>query len=257
MANRVRAKKSFGQHFLVDPNIAEKIARSIPDSSIPLLEIGPGMGMLTRYLINRPNELKLVELDLESVRYLREQYPEFPPDHLIYNDFLKLNLETLFIQPFGIVGNFPYNISSQILFRMLECRHQIPMLCGMFQKEVAQRIVSPHGTSDYGILSVLIQTWYDAKLLFTVNNKVFAPPPKVQSAVILLTRKNPGPRIDDPILFTRIVKAAFNQRRKMLKNPLESIFHVQPITKFGHMRAEQLSIQDFILLYNELKTQLL
>ncbi len=252
----VRAKKSLGQHFLNDANIAAKIAASIPDATLPMLEIGPGMGMLTQFLQERFSYLKLIELDGESVAYLRQRFPSIPPENLIHADFLKTDLSQLFPDEYGLVGNFPYNISSQILFRLIEYRDRIPVLCGMFQKEVAQRIVAGSGNKTYGILSVLMQTWYDAKILFFVSEKVFSPPPKVQSAVILLTRKKEPLWLNDPDLYIRIVKTVFNQRRKMLKNPLTSMFHFPVQTSFNSCRAKQLSLQDFEILYDEMRQQL-
>lgn len=251
----VRAKKSLGQHFLTDHNIAEKIARSVPDSDLPLLEIGPGMGMLTQFLLKKPNELKVIEIDAESVAFLRQRFQDLPEQNILHADFLTMPPDQIFHQQFGVVGNFPYNISSQILFRMLEFRSSIPMLCGMFQKEVAQRVVAGNGNKTYGILSVLIQTWYDARILFNVSEKVFNPPPKVQSAVILLSRKPDPPLIGNPGLYIRIVKAAFNQRRKMLKNPLSSHFRFPVNTSFNSCRAEQLSLDDFKKLYDEMVLQ--
>ncbi|HRZ41162.1 MAG TPA: 16S rRNA (adenine(1518)-N(6)/adenine(1519)-N(6))-dimethyltransferase RsmA [Bacteroidales bacterium] len=251
----VRAKKSLGQHFLTDHNIAGKIAQSVPDSGLPLLEIGPGMGMLTRFLLEKPNELKVIEIDSESVAYLKQRFQDFPAQNILHADFLTIHPDEIFQQEFGVVGNFPYNISSQILFRVLEFRSRIPLLCGMFQKEVAQRVVAGHGSKTYGILSVLIQTWYDARILFPVSEKVFNPPPKVQSAVILLTRKNNPPLIGDPDLYIRMVKAAFNQRRKMLKNPLSAHFRIPVNTSYNSCRAEQLSLEDFKKLYDEIVWQ--
>ncbi|MFO7722009.1 MAG: 16S rRNA (adenine(1518)-N(6)/adenine(1519)-N(6))-dimethyltransferase RsmA [Bacteroidales bacterium] len=257
MDNRVTPKKSFGQHFLHDKNIAAKIAAAIPDQSIPLLEIGPGMGMLTQFLLERPNQLKVIEIDHESVKYLEQHFPQLLPDALIRQDFLSAQLPAIYPGEFGIIGNFPYNISSQILFRTIEHQQQIPVLCGMFQKEVAERIASGHGNKQYGILSVLLQTWYDVKLLFTVNENVFTPPPKVKSAVILISRKPEQPGIEDPALFIRIVKAAFNQRRKMLRNAIASGFGSEIRFPFETLRAEQLSVEQYFELYQIIRKQLI
>jgi 16S rRNA (adenine1518-N6/adenine1519-N6)-dimethyltransferase len=252
----VTPKKSLGQHFLHDKNIAAKIAGAIPDRSVPLLEIGPGMGMLTQFLLERPNPLKVIEIDRESVQYLEEHFPQLLPDALIREDFLKADLKAIYPGQFGIIGNFPYNISSQILFRMIESHEQIPVLCGMFQKEVAERIACSHGSKQYGILSVLLQTWYDVKLLFSVSESVFTPPPKVKSAVILVTRKAEQPAISHPAIFIRIVKAAFNQRRKMLRNAITAGFGPGIRFPYETYRAEQLSVEQYLELYEIIREQL-
>jgi 16S rRNA (adenine1518-N6/adenine1519-N6)-dimethyltransferase len=207
----VRAKKHLGQHFLRDENIAENIAKALPAGTSNVLEIGPGMGVLTKYLIQNPEiSLKVVEIDTESVAYLHKNYPELT---VISDDFLKMNLVDLFDREFAVIGNFPYNISSQILFRVLEDRNSIPCVVGMFQKEVAERIASKHGNKTYGILSVLLQAFYDIEYLFTVHEHVFSPPPKVKSAVIRLIRNQRESLNCDEKLFFKVVKTAFNQRR--------------------------------------------
>jgi 16S rRNA (adenine1518-N6/adenine1519-N6)-dimethyltransferase len=257
MKDLVQPKKHLGQHFLNDRNIAARIADAIPDNQIPLLEIGPGMGMLTGFLLQRPNPLKLVEIDKESVAWLKDHYPQIDANDLIQHDFLKLDLSEIYQEPFGIVGNFPYNISSQILFSLVENHQSIPLLCGMFQKEVAERIAVKSGNKQYGILSVLLQTWYEVKLLFIVNQQSFSPPPKVLSGVVLITRKPVPPPVSDQKLYIRIVKAAFSQRRKMLKNSMLTGFRADVRFSFETLRAEQLSVDDYITLYHEIKPQLI
>ena len=253
---QVRAKKFLGQHFLTDLSIAQRIADTLSSAKCPVLEIGPGMGVLTQYLIKNPNiQLTAIEIDRESVAYLREWYPEL---HLIEGDFLKADLSTIFpTGPFCVIGNYPYNISSQIFFKVLEYRDRIPVCSGMIQKEVALRLAAKPGKKDYGILSVLLQAYYDIEYLFTVGNHVFSPPPKVESAVIRLTR-NQRERLDcDEQLFKRIVKAVFNQRRKMLRVSLRQVFDggQQPdkvffTHPFMTRRPEQLTIEEFVELTN-------
>lgn len=247
----VRPKKHLGQHFLKDVNIARKIVLSLHDN-YNVLEIGPGTGILTKYLLETPQiNLKLIEVDKESVNYLSLQYPEIK-EQIYFADFLASDLKVLFSDRFSVIGNFPYNISTQILFKVLDYRSQITEVVGMFQKEVAVRIASGPGTKDYGILSVLMQAFYKIEYLFTVNESVFIPPPKVKSAVIRFTR-NAVEKLDcDEKLFFRIVKTAFNQRRKTLRNALSSFkFNSDPaITILLTKRAEQLFVQDFIFLAN-------
>ncbi len=250
----VRAKKALGQHFLVDLNIARKIAYAMSggtaEQPAPLLEVGCGMGVLTRFLLEREDVITYgAEIDSESVAYLHDHYPAFTP-RLMEGDFLKMNLGELFPSGVRIIGNFPYNISSQIFFKVLENRALVPECVGMIQKEVAVRLAEPPGSKEYGILSVLLQAWYDIEYLFTVNETVFNPPPKVKSAVIRLKR-NGVERLDcDETLFIKVVKASFNQRRKMIRNSLKAVFgnfggEEHP---FFSKRAEQLSVQDFIRL---------
>lgn len=244
----VRPKKSLGQHFLTDHNIARKIADAMPDSGLPLLEIGPGTGMLTQYLLQKPDtSLLVIEIDQEAADALLFQ-KLIRPEQLVHADILKLNLNEVQSGSFNIIGNFPYNISSQIFFKVLEHKHQVETVVCMIQKEVAQRIASPPGSKEYGILSVLLQTYYDIEYLFTVSEHVFFPPPKVKSGVIRLTRKAVFPTGYNEELFFRIVKTAFNQRRKMLGNALKSLIppdkSLDPA--FSQKRAEQLGFEDFL-----------
>ncbi len=248
----VRAKKHLGQHFLRDENIARKIAESLKhtDRYNKVLEVGPGMGMLTKYLLANENyETSVIEIDRESVAYLEANYPQLK-ERIISKDFLKYDLSQSFNEPFAIIGNFPYNISTQILFKGLEHRNLVPEMVGMFQKEVAQRLASKPGSKVYGIISVLLQAWYKIEYLFSVSQHVFNPPPKVQSGVIRLTRNNVNELACDEKLFVEVVKAAFNQRRKTLRNALHP-FDIIPGNE-GHvfftMRAEQLSVEEFIQL---------
>lgn len=252
MNHTVKPKKKLGQHFLNDKNIATKIAGSIPLKDLPLLEIGPGMGMLTGCLLTRDNPLKVIEIDEESVDYLKNNFQKLNDNQIIHADFLQTDLNSFFGQPFGIVGNFPYNISSAILFSLIEYRPLVPLLCGMFQKEVAQRIAAPHGNKQYGILSVLLQTWFDVQYLFSVSEHVFTPPPAVQSGVVLITIKENSPDIPDAPFYIRMVKAAFNQRRKMLRNALSVVTRPHYASPFLSLRAEQLSVDDFVELYQHL-----
>lgn len=245
---KVKAKKHLGQHFLKDENIARRIADSLSSQS-SVLEIGPGMGVLTKYLLNNPlvSELKVVEIDKESVEYLKENYPVLVPN-LIDGDFLKMNLNEIFPEQYAVMGNFPYNISNQILFKLFENHNKINQLVGMFQKEVAERVVASSGSKTYGILSVLLSAFYDREYLFTVNEDVFAPPPKVKSAVIRLIRNDVKQLDCDETLFVRIVKTAFNQRRKMLRSALKPLgFSLEKIEdSLLTLRAEQLTTEQFI-----------
>ena len=255
---QVRPKKNLGQHFLTDLNIAKRIADTVdacPD--IPVLEIGPGMGVLTQYLVEKPREVKAVEIDDESVRYLNEKFPKLR-DNIIGDDFLKMDLCQVFDgKPFVLTGNYPYDISSQIFFKMLDYKNLIPCCTGMIQREVAQRIASRPGSKQYGILSVMIQAWYDTEYLFTVDEDVFNPPPKVKSAVIRMTRNGVEDLGCDEALFKRVVKTVFNQRRKMLRVSLKPLFNKEtmPSPEFfaGDMmtkRPEQLAVADFVNLTN-------
>ena len=240
----VRPKKNLGQHFLTDQNIARKIVDSLGPEIPDVLEIGPGTGVLTQYLLQR-NEINLhvIEIDRESVAYLKQHFPQLI--NIYEEDFLKAGIENRFSEKFNIIGNFPYNISSQIFFRILTVRNRVPEVVGMVQKEVAERIASKHGTKSYGILSVLLQAFYNIEYLFTVGEHVFLPPPKVKSAVIRLKRNSVESLPCDEKLFTSVVKAAFNQRRKMLRNSLRNICGEVP-EKFAEKRPEQLSVSDFI-----------
>lgn len=252
----VRAKKALGQHFLTDLNIARKICDSLSGGTsaapCPVLEVGCGMGVLTQFLLRRDDIVTWgAEIDSESVAYLHAHYPEFAP-RLIEGDFLRMNLRERFPDGLRIIGNFPYNISSQIFFKVLENRDLVPECVGMIQREVAVRLAEPPGSKEYGILSVLLQAWYDIEYLFTVNETVFNPPPKVKSAVIRL-RRNATERLGcDERLFVRVVKASFGQRRKMIRNSLKSVFGDFGGAEhpFFTRRAEQLSVADFVELTN-------
>jgi len=251
----VRPKKHLGQHFLHDQNIAGKIAGSLSGLSANVLEIGPGTGILTQHLLQNKNlKLKAIEIDLESIDYLKANYPEFG-ENIIHADFLKSNLNDIFSDPFAIIGNFPYNISSQIFFKVLDNRNLVPEVVGMVQKEVAERIAAPPGNKTYGIMSVLLQAWYNIEYLFTVNENVFTPPPKVKSAVIRLSRNQKQTLECDEILFTAVVKTAFNQRRKTLRNALSSIIKDKDTAALPFMseRAERLSVDDFVKLASSLQ----
>ncbi|MCQ2339762.1 MAG: 16S rRNA (adenine(1518)-N(6)/adenine(1519)-N(6))-dimethyltransferase RsmA [Paludibacteraceae bacterium] len=250
----VRAKKSFGQHFLKDLGVARRIAETAPAGRI--LEIGPGMGVLTQFLLSNPQiQLTAIELDSESVQYLHEWYPEL---HLIEGDFLKLDLNQLYPEgDFCVIGNYPYNISSQIFFKVLDYKDRIPVCSGMIQKEVAERLASGPGNKAYGILSVLLQAWYDIEYLETVPEHVFAPPPKVKSAVIRMKRNNRKSLGCDEQLFKSVVKAAFNQRRKQMRNSLQQLAGKgNPILEENIFtrRPEQLSVEEFIHLTNLLQS---
>ena len=246
--SKVRAKKHLGQHFLKDLEIARDIAHSLSlNNYSKVLEIGPGMGVLTQFLIPLDTETFVIEIDKESVSYLKKYYPELD-NHLIEGDFLKLPLQEIFKEPIAIIGNFPYNISSQILFKAIDHKDLIPEIVGMFQKEVAERVVSPPGSKKYGIISVLLQCYYDVEYLFTVDETVFNPPPKVKSAVIRL-RRNDRDKLDcDEKKFIQVVKTAFGQRRKTLRNALKSLNLVDENTasQYLSLRAEQLSVEDFM-----------
>lgn len=253
---KVRAKKHLGQHFLNDENIAGKIADTLTVQGYDeVLEIGPGMGVLTKYLLKKNVRTHVVEIDPESVAYLKEHYPELS-GRIISEDFLKYDVrEVLKDKPFAIIGNFPYNISSQILFKTLEMRDQVPEFSGMFQKEVAERVCEKEGSKTYGILSVLVQAFYDAEYLFTVSEQVFTPPPKVKSGVLRLRRKEDFRLPCNEKLFFRIVKTAFGQRRKTLRNSLKTLGLsdiLKEDTIFGQ-RPEQLSVQDFIRLTQKIE----
>lgn len=252
MKKEVKAKKYLGQHFLTDEQIALDIVKALTDKcqTQAVLEIGPGMGVLTKSLLNHKTfDTYAIDLDKESIQYLKEFYPTLG-DKLIEGDFLRLNLLEIIKQPFSIIGNFPYNISSQIVFKMLENREYIPLMVGMFQKEVGIRLASGAGNKDYGILSVLTQAYYDVEYLFTVHEHVFNPPPKVKSGVVRFIRKPIPPDVNEKA-FVKVVKAGFNQRRKKLRNALHQ-FHVkdeilQP-SGFLDKRAEELTYSDFISL---------
>ena len=270
----VKPKKFLGQHFLKDLKIAQAIADTVdacPD--IPVLEVGPGMGVLTQYLLEKGRKLKVAEIDYESVAYLRTTYPQLEPD-IVEDDFLQMNLSRLFDgEPFVLTGNYPYNISSQIFFKMLDNKELIPCCTGMIQKEVAERIAAKPGNKIYGILSVLIQAWYNVEYLFTVSEDVFNPPPKVKSAVIRMTRNETQELGCDERLFKQVVKMTFNQRRKMMRGSLKPLFaqydgqkraagetpkdHAEFLSgELFTKRPEQLSVQQFIELTNAVKAEI-
>lgn len=255
-SNRVRPKKSLGQHFLTDMSIAGRIAETLlpadrPDlCRLPVLEVGPGTGVLTQFILRQDRQLKAVELDSESVEYLRTNYPSLD---LIEADFLKMPLDDIFPGQFALTGNYPYNISSQIFFRLLEYKERIPLCTGMLQREVAQRICAAPGGKDRGILSVLLQAWYDCEYLFTVDEHVFNPPPKVKSGVIRLIRNDVTDLGCDAALFRRVVKTTFGMRRKTLRNSVGSMVGKDsPILADPIMtkRPEQLSVSEFVALTN-------
>lgn len=245
-------KKSLGQHFLKDEQMCRKIVQALP--VVPgqqVLEVGPGAGAITKYLLELPDiHFRAVELDTEKVQYLEQTYPAIR-GKIIHQSFLDMPVP--FEGPFSVIGNFPYNISTQIMFRVLEWKEQVPQVVGMFQKEVAQRIAAGHGNKDYGILSVLIQAWYKVEYLFEVHEQCFMPPPKVKSAVIRLTRLEQPFDIASERKFFTLVKTAFNQRRKQLRNPLKGLFdktHLQD--SIFSKRAEQLSVADFAALSHKM-----
>ena len=262
----VRPKKFLGQHFLTDLSTARAIADTVDACpELPVLEVGPGMGVLTQFLLPKNRPLKVVEIDFESVAYLRRSFPQLE-EQIIEDDFLKMHLERTFGgQPFVLTGNYPYNISSQIFFKMLDNRSLIPCCTGMIQKEVAERLAAAPGCKAYGILSVLVQLWYDVEYLFTVEPGVFNPPPKVKSAVVRLTRNERNDCGCDERLLKRVVKTTFNQRRKMLRGSLRPLLSqltaetgLQPdttdflSTENLTRRPEQLSVNEFIALTNEI-----
>lgn len=256
----VRPKKFLGQHFLKDLHVAQAIADTVdacPD--IPVLEVGPGMGVLTQYLLPKGRGLKVVELDFESVAYLREHFPQLG-EGIIEQDFLKMRLDEVFGgSPFVLTGNYPYNISSQIFFKMLEYKDLIPCCTGMVQKEVAERMAAHPGKKTYGILSVLLQAWYSVEYLFTVDEHVFNPPPKVKSAVIRMTRNDTRELGCSEKLFRQIVKTTFNQRRKTLRNSISPVLdRANPLCAdpIFDKRPEQLSVEDFIGLTNRVEKAL-
>lgn len=256
----VKPKKFLGQHFLKDLSIAKDIADTVDECpGLPILEVGPGMGVLTQFLMEKGREVKVVELDFESVAYLRENFPALE-GNIIEDDFLKLKLEKLFDgRPFVLTGNYPYNISSQIFFKMLDYKDLIPCCTGMIQKEVAERIAAGPGSKTYGILSILIQAWYKVEYLFTVHEHVFNPPHKVKSAVIRMTRNETKELGCNERLFKLIVKTTFNQRRKTLRNSISSILEKgNPLSNdpVFNKRPEQLSVQEFIELTNRVETAL-
>ena len=259
----VKPKKNLGQHFLTDLSIAKRITDTVDACpEIPVLEIGPGMGVLTQYLVEKPRVVKAVEIDAESVAYLYERFPKLH-ENILGEDFLQMDLTQIFDgKQFVLTGNYPYDISSQIFFKMLDYKDLIPCCTGMIQREVALRMAAAPGSKAYGILSVLIQAWYDVEYLFTVDENVFNPPPKVKSAVIRMTRNDVTDIGCDEQLFKRVVKTVFNQRRKMLRVSLRQIFNNgKPTDGFYEQdimtkRPEQLSIPQFVELTNMVEEQL-
>ena len=256
----VKPKKFLGQHFLKDLKVAQDIADTVDSQpELPVLEVGPGMGVLTQFLVKKERTVKVVEVDYESVAYLREAFPSLE-DHIIEDDFLKMNLNRTFDgNPFVLTGNYPYNISSQIFFKMLDNKELIPCCTGMIQKEVAERIAAGPGSKTYGILSVLIQAWYEVEYLFTVSEHVFNPPPKVKSAVIRMTRNQTRDLGCNEKLFKQVVKTTFNQRRKTLRNSIKPILGKESSIlqdEIFNKRPEQLSVQQFVELTNMVEKEL-
>lgn len=250
----VRPKKALGQHFLTDQGVAQRIAHTLADfTQYPVLEIGPGMGVLTRWLLEMGVDLKVVEIDTESVDYLGRNFPELK-GRIIEGDFLQMNLTDIYgSQPFCIIGNYPYNISSQIFFKLLDYKHQVPCCSGMLQKEVAERLAAKEGGKTRGILSVLLQAWYDVEYLFTVSEHVFCPPPKVKSGVIRLVRNSRTELPCSERLFRTVVKTTFGQRRKTLRNSIKPLLPPGaplPESELLALRPEQLSVDQFFVLTN-------
>ncbi|WP_312825642.1 16S rRNA (adenine(1518)-N(6)/adenine(1519)-N(6))-dimethyltransferase RsmA [Epilithonimonas sp.] len=254
----VRAKKHLGQHFLTDQNIARNIVDSLSlEGYKKVLEVGPGMGVLTKFLLQKDAEIYVAEIDQESIVYLKKHYPKLEEQHFV-GDFLKINIPEVFNEELAVIGNFPYNISSQILFKIIDNYTLIPEMSGMFQKEVAERTAAKPRTKDYGILSVLVQAYYDVEYLFTVHENVFNPPPKVKSGVIRMTRNQKEGLAGNEILFKQIVKAGFGQRRKKMSNALKVLGIPENLKShpFLNIRAEELSVADFIAFANEWKENL-
>jgi len=245
----VKPKKHLGQHFLKNASIAEQIAHSLTGHGhyATLIEIGPGTGALTQHLLKLPYTTWVSEIDIESIAYLHQHYPELRP-RILGEDFLAMNLQNKFEEKIAVIGNFPYNISSQILFHVLDHKNQVTELVGMFQKEVAMRVSNPPGGKEYGILSVLIQAWYDVEYLFTVNEEEFIPPPKVKSGVIRMKRNTIDDLGCDEVMFKRVVKTAFNQRRKTLRNSLKSLLPQGFENEMLQLRPERLTVAQFIQL---------
>lgn len=257
----VTAKKRLGQHFLVDLTIARDIADTVDICpGTPILEVGPGMGVLTQFLLEKQRELKVVEIDEESVAYLRHNLTALQEENIIPDDFLKMHLDRVFDgEQFMLIGNYPYNISSQIFFKMLDYKEYIPFCSGMIQKEVGERLAAAPGSKAYGILSILIQLWYDVVYLFTVDENVFSPPPKVKSAVVRMKRNKREELECDESLFKKIVKGTFNQRRKKLRNSIQQIVGKNSTLLSDPIldkRPEQLSIEDFIELTKRVEKEL-
>ncbi len=251
---QVKPKKALGQHFLTDLSIADRIAATLDEyKGVPIIEVGPGMGVLTRYLLDRGHDLTVVEIDTESVDYLNRYFPELS-GRVLEEDFLKMDLASkVGNKPFCVIGNYPYNISSQIFFKVLDFKDSVTCCSGMLQKEVAERLAAPPGNKTRGILSVLLQAWYDVEYLFTVSEHVFNPPPKVKSGVVKLTRNSVTDLGCDERLFKTVVKTSFGQRRKTLRNSLKSLLPAGmtiPDNPMFALRPEQLSVEQFIELTN-------
>ena len=256
MRSPVKPKKFLGQHFLKDLDIARRIADTVKDyGGMPILEIGPGTGVLTQFLLSAGHDLTVVEIDRESVAYLRAHFPALD-GRILEEDFLKMPLDRIFPDRFCVIGNYPYNISSQIFFKVLDYKDRIPCCSGMIQKEVAERMASGPGNKDYGILSVLMQAWYDIEYLFTVSEQVFDPPPKVKSAVIRMTRNRVTDLGCSERLFKQVVKTSFNQRRKTLRNSLKPLLGKDcPLleNELFDKRPEQLSVEQFVALTRDIE----
>jgi 16S rRNA (adenine1518-N6/adenine1519-N6)-dimethyltransferase len=250
---KVKAKKHLGQHFLIDLNIAQKIVNALPQDDLTILEIGPGTGVLTQYMIEKDN-FTAFDIDMESIELLKQKYPQFS-DKIHFQDFLEADLNPFAAKgKFKVIGNFPYNISTQIMFRVLEHRADVSALVGMFQKEVAVRIAEKPGSKAYGILSVLLQAFYKIEYLFTVSEHVFNPPPKVKSAVIRLTRNATEKLNCNEDLFIKVVKASFNQRRKTVRNSVKVLSGNSVVdSPYMDKRAEQLSVEEFVSLTNSIE----
>lgn len=251
---QVKPKKALGQHFLTDLSIADRIAATLDEyKGVPIIEVGPGMGVLTRYLLDRGHDLTVVEIDTESVDYLNRYFPELS-GRVLEEDFLKMDLASkVGNKPFCVIGNYPYNISSQIFFKVLDFKDSVTCCSGMLQKEVAERLAAPPGNKTRGILSVLLQAWYDVEYLFTVSEHVFNPPPKVKSGVVKLTRNSVTDLGCDERLFKTVVKTSFGQRRKTLRNSLKSLLPAGmtiPDNPMFALRPEQLRVEQFIELTN-------
>ena len=256
--DNIRAKKHLGQHFLHDDNTAQKIVDALKSNCNTVIEVGPGMGVLTKKLLLKSiPSFYVVEIDTESVEYLKENYPALTPN-ILEADFLKMDLSAIASSDLAIIGNFPYNISTQIMFKILEHRNAVVEVVGMFQKEVAQRIACKPGTKEYGILSVLIQAWFNVEYLYTVSRGVFAPPPKVESGVIRVTRNEIKTLGCDEILFMKVVKTTFNQRRKTINNSIKGLGLGTVILpeRFAKERPEQLSVDAFVELTNIVSQQI-
>ena len=252
---KVRPKKALGQHFLTDESVSRRIADTLSGYvGTPVIEVGPGMGMLTKYLIADGHDVTVVEIDGESIDYLRKNFPQLQGERIINGDFLQMDLaDKMGYKPFCVIGNYPYNISSQIFFKVLDYKDMIPCCSGMLQREVAERLAAAPGTKARGILSVLLQAWYDVKYLFTVDEHVFNPPPKVKSGVIIMTRNDVTDLGCDERLFRTIVKTTFGQRRKTIRNSIRPLFPAGaplPDSPLMVMRPEQLSVAQFVELTN-------